>query len=630
MLQFENKEYRNLQEQVEKNAQDIADFKGGTAVLNEFGIKVVGLVETADEIPSPAEYEGEYGDAFLVGTEVPYTLYIFTRPLEGQEGRTPSWIEIGQFPMPGPAGEQGPAGATGPQGERGTNSYWHVGTSAPSDTIFGEPYNEGDMYLRTSYSDGKGDVYHYTEGHWGKVTNIIGPAGVPGAKGDDGAAGPQGPQGPKGDKGDVGGFINIRGEVSSTADLPDPETLGDRTAAYLVGPTKLLYVQEGDASSVAWHNLGPMNVATLVTVNGDYQNVWSPDELTEDVDMLNGHYNRQQEQIEGLTNTVGTLHDVYETIENADSTHDAIKGAVRDLEDSIADTADLATAAKNKADAAYELAEGKISKPNTTGVVARNNVGNIVTVPYVTTPANGNLPLRTTNGNILGPSNTTYINNNNYYTTKKYVDDAIAAAGGGGAELTYYVENTQDGSVNIGPADNKQLYDVYISAGDETANQASVEVYADTETSSISLSTIKNGNAATIDIGHDDDGNATIDLSGIVKVNGGALNVPETAQKRVYLFKRTASNKIQAARDIAYGTPISTSSFPATWTRTSDTSCKIIIATNTYTFAMVDDVILEGTEITTSYGASLLTAYTRVDKVTNVFQHHITLGCINQ
>lgn len=41
MLNFGNKEFRNLQEQVEKNAQDILQINYGGAVLSEFGIRVV-------------------------------------------------------------------------------------------------------------------------------------------------------------------------------------------------------------------------------------------------------------------------------------------------------------------------------------------------------------------------------------------------------------------------------------------------------------------------------------------------------------------------------------------------------------------------------------------------------------
>ena len=117
MLKFGNKEFRNLQEQVLKNMLDIKDIMQGATVLAEFGIKIIGQVDTAEELPDPATYEGEFGDAYIVGTEEPYEYYIFTRAFEGQD--EPSWFDLGIFPVPGPQGETGPQGPQGPQGQTG-------------------------------------------------------------------------------------------------------------------------------------------------------------------------------------------------------------------------------------------------------------------------------------------------------------------------------------------------------------------------------------------------------------------------------------------------------------------------------------------------------------------------------
>ena len=57
MLKFGNKEFRNLQEQVEENMKDIEKLKNGQAVLDEFGIKVVGEVESVDDLPTVSEYK---------------------------------------------------------------------------------------------------------------------------------------------------------------------------------------------------------------------------------------------------------------------------------------------------------------------------------------------------------------------------------------------------------------------------------------------------------------------------------------------------------------------------------------------------------------------------------------------
>lgn len=85
MLNFGNKEFRNLQEQVLKNMDDISAIKDGSLVIAEFGIKVIGHVYSAEDLPDPAEYEGEYGDAYLVGESDPYDYYVFTRAFEGDE-----------------------------------------------------------------------------------------------------------------------------------------------------------------------------------------------------------------------------------------------------------------------------------------------------------------------------------------------------------------------------------------------------------------------------------------------------------------------------------------------------------------------------------------------------------------
>lgn len=165
MLKFDNKEFRNLPEQVLANMQDIAMLKEGTVVLDEFGIKVIGEVDTLAELPTVAEYkeaheDWAYGDAYAVGTKAPYAIYILTRGNDYQE--EDHWFDIGEFPAPGPQGATGPQGPVGPQGPKG---------------------NKGD----------KGDK---------------------GDTGEQGEEGPQGPQGKKGDTGNAAGF----GTVVATAE----------------------------------------------------------------------------------------------------------------------------------------------------------------------------------------------------------------------------------------------------------------------------------------------------------------------------------------------------------------------------------------------------------------------------
>lgn len=259
MLNFGNKEFRNLQEQVLKNMKDIQDIEQGATVLADFGIKIVGQVDTAAELPDPATYKGDYGDGYVVGETEPYNYYIFTRAFEGQD--EPSWFDLGQFPVPGPTGPQGPQGETGSTPviimQAPQVSTLNPGQAATASV------NVGGTVASPSYQ-----------------FNFGIPQGAQGVQGPAGAQGPQGPQGPKGDKGDKGeqgGLIEIVGIVADADDLPTPASLQKLDAAYLVGasPDYELYVQVGTSPSTAlWTNLGKINEGTVVTVNGEPQTVW--------------------------------------------------------------------------------------------------------------------------------------------------------------------------------------------------------------------------------------------------------------------------------------------------------------------------------------------------------------------
>ena len=185
MLKFGDKIYRNLQEQVKENQKDIQSLYEQETALNQFGIKVVGQIEDVSQLPDPTTYDGEYGDAFAVGTEPPYDLYIWTRANEVHENDY--WFDIGQFPIAGPQGEPGATGATGPKGD--------TGATGPRGPI--------------------------------GATGAQGPQGI---QGPQGAQGVQGPQGPKGDTGDT---LRIIGTLDNPQQLPTP-TESIRANAYLI------------------------------------------------------------------------------------------------------------------------------------------------------------------------------------------------------------------------------------------------------------------------------------------------------------------------------------------------------------------------------------------------------------
>lgn len=257
MLTINDKNYRNLQEQVLFLTDKIGSLEAEGGVLNEFGIKVVDRIDTVADLPDVYEYiesqealgrtlEELYGDAIAVGTQAPYTLYIFTRAFSGAD--TPEWFNIGQFPLAGPQGPQGTVGPAGPRGEKG--STWTILPQDPS-TVSG--YSNGDSYLNSA----TGDVYIVQNGGWVRQGNIKGVQGIQGPQGVQGIQGIQGPQGPTGPQGPAGQSFTIAGVLDDTNQLPTPTTL-NRTQAYLVGNSADgydLYVIIG-TTELLWFNAG--------------------------------------------------------------------------------------------------------------------------------------------------------------------------------------------------------------------------------------------------------------------------------------------------------------------------------------------------------------------------------------
>ena len=282
MLTIGDKEYRNLEEQVKQNQKDIKYILEEKGVLNEFGIKVVGQVNSQTNLPDPDSYEGEYGDAYAVGTVSPYELYIYTRKFSGTTG--PQWFNIGTFPLAGPQGNQGIQGPIGLTGLMYGTQY-KTNVSKPSK-------NQIVTLLRSAFNrtpqdrDSVDFVYNYTDSITGEKktylttatyesiagTNINvrinsfqeiqgrkGDQGIPGPQGPQGIPGPQGPQGIPGPQGPQGLPFEIVGIVNAANLLPDPAQVPDNQA-YLVGTAAPydLYVQATPESGSAkeWVNAG--------------------------------------------------------------------------------------------------------------------------------------------------------------------------------------------------------------------------------------------------------------------------------------------------------------------------------------------------------------------------------------
>lgn len=235
---------RDLQEQVEKNKQDIAKHYEIDRVLSDWGIKVLGVVNTPSDIP-----EGiyEYGDAYGVRTGSGIVYYVWTRANINVGQDEDYWLDIGALSLVGPTGPQGLQGPQGIQGVRG--SLWVSSTTSPTSQIG----NSGDQWLDTT----TGDVYQKGTSTWTRTGNIKGPQGVQGPVGPQGAQGIQGPTGSQGPKGDTGSSFKIGGLLNSIDNLPTP-TEANRSIGYAVkreDNTYDLYVVVG-TDNLQWVNMG--------------------------------------------------------------------------------------------------------------------------------------------------------------------------------------------------------------------------------------------------------------------------------------------------------------------------------------------------------------------------------------
>lgn len=344
-----DKVYRNIQEQVLKNLEDIKanreliDLHYETGrVIAELGVRIIGKVGTFDEIRNVIPTQ--FGDGYAVGTPGNYTFYIWTRRSPTTPVEDGQWLELGPLAVPGPEGPSPVMGndgtyitATNPEtgevthviplveikGERGNT--WRVGR-APQ--INGTE-KTGDMALDTT----NGNVYNFTNGQWILVMNIKGPQGNIGRTGPspiietDGiyitSTDPQTGEtkrvialsqirGQRGEKGDMRAIVDIKGIKADKNQLPPITSYHD---AYLVGANKEVYIPVGETLATAqWEPMGPINAATLVTVNGIYQTSWDADTKL-DKDTSNTPYN--QAYVKAADGGQGTINVTKQVIGDA-------------------------------------------------------------------------------------------------------------------------------------------------------------------------------------------------------------------------------------------------------------------------------------------------------------------------
>lgn len=211
-ITIKGKTYRNLEDQV----QYLTDAFETGKLIDELGITVLGIYATLDEaLEAHAGVTFDYGNAFSIGTEKPYDLYIYTRAYDTETKEySGTFINMGQFPA---KGDQGLKGEKGDKGDTGA-----VGA-------------KGDRGLQ----------------------GIQGIQGVKGDKGDTGATGNTGPQGERGPQGPA---FNIIAELTSASQLPVPTAdLQDKGTAYIIPDSqgqKHIWIIQGSENSFIWVDIG--------------------------------------------------------------------------------------------------------------------------------------------------------------------------------------------------------------------------------------------------------------------------------------------------------------------------------------------------------------------------------------
>lgn len=295
---FDGKLYLNLEKQVQKNKEDIEYIINEEGALNQFGLRVVGQVETIGDMPTIQAYKEsnpnwEYGDAYMVGASTEEatvvdvdnaTLLVLTRA--NTVHPNDFWMNLGEFPKPGHVGPVGPRGERGIQGVKGIGVQ-----SGSSDPTASAPATTTYINATT------GDVFVYSGQKWDKIGNIKGATGSVGPAGPRGKTGSIGPTGATGPQGQRGIGVNILGTLTSTSQLPDPTTV-DKDSAYIIPADGVnhLWVIEG-TTSLVWTDFGTAGIGEKGDKGDDGVGI----NTMTDIDLTYGNTTVTYDTIDGMT-----------------------------------------------------------------------------------------------------------------------------------------------------------------------------------------------------------------------------------------------------------------------------------------------------------------------------------------
>ena len=398
-------------------------------VLTDFGIRVLGRVNYAADIPGNSgdigeRYQGNFGDAYLVAQnhdgQAPWDIFIWTRLTPDAVEPEGYWLNLGLLSTVGP---QGPEGKIGPQGPQGESTRWYIFTTLPTSGT----YKPGDVALLPN-----GNVYMYVsqEYGWSNATqvNIRGPQGAAGRNGETPYIGSDGTwwvgnqstgiraEGRDGANGTPGTAILIQGKLSSVDLLPNPTT-APRNYGYLinVGGVERLYFIAGAGGEENWQYIDYSGNGTIVTTNGVAQAQW---DTNNKVDKTNSAYKVYATDANGAQTTLTYGY-------GANTSHVPLRIAGGNIGVPETPGSDNSAASKKYVDT---VAASKLDKTTTPlRLYCTNNTGANTTIEYSSAVKQYTTMYRYTDGRCKVGEPVA----DDDCATKNYVDTAVAAAGGG-------------------------------------------------------------------------------------------------------------------------------------------------------------------------------------------------------